>query len=164
MDPYSMSDIYCIISNMWPITKIGGRWYTGFPICAIFTHGNIFPIFGIMGNSPEYCALKKNCGLIWELTYKLEIPALVIHFIRWNPHFPEGFTTSFIGGWHVQQSERQGVMAPVWLCSDLIMIIISIKSIRKDKEWKGRSGWRSKRDLWKEKIYFYWVDRKRRKI
>ena len=73
---------------------------------------------------------------MWELTCKLEIPALVFHFIGCNPLFPEGFTTSYSDGWHIQQSERKGAMETAWLYSDLIMIIFSIKSIEK-KRLKG---------------------------
>ena len=141
-----------------------GHWNTGFLICAIFTHGNTFLIFGIKSNSSKYCAWKL-IGHIWKLTYNLEIPVLMIYFIGWNSHFPDGFTTSFIGGWYIQKSERQGVMAPVCLCSDISMIIISIKSRRRRrKRMKGDILGEDKGSLESENNDFYWVDRKRRKI
>ena len=40
---------------------------------------------------------------------------------------------SFLDAWHIQQSEKQGVMALVWLCSELTMIIISLASITRRK-------------------------------
>ena len=62
---------------------------------------------------------------------------------------------NFRDAWHIQQSEKQGVMAPLWLCPDLTMIINSIVSIIRRKGG-NRSFWLKghERSVESEKNYF----------